>query len=624
MCVVKKQYVLLILLFSIAMAFASNEIPKNVAPWVQELLDKPQYQGQINRYGYAVGGELRLKLEQDFVDEIEMPTRHEDAATRLLDYDQFLGGQYQTGHFIIKHVGGLQLFLPFGIFEGVQSGQLFIEGSIKFRHQGMSLDFNDLRIAHAKRSPKAGDMAVLDIIDGEDILFHLDNIHTVWEQGNSVLRYQHVDVRLSQWLADRLNKSDLTGQVVGSVQMINNVSQNELNASLKGLPPQCNSRPVWPSAQSHADVMLIALTGESRAVNGDNTRRIIIPTARLQNIGDADVPWYRVFTGSFPPHNNDQHPYLMWNLYKQKNGRFTQIGASALKHAFYTTNQDCDIDCDNNNILWPGCRDTYGRLSNDNNLYLAPRSEINPFLGTWDSCGSSFDPGCTGGRTNAAASDSQRMNIKVSDFTENQANYFLSAWYLVRDDVNIYNSMGSRQVAYNPSNKYLTNTGPFAQGPAADRWVPDTGFDIAAMTSSFRVLQAGAGHLSVKTKVIDLGGGLYRYHYFVENYDFNPGISALTIPLQAGTSVSQYDFSDVDDQTNNDWALTTPVGSSLQMLAPNGNDISWGYGYAFSVTLSQAPVSSSVTLTGASGYGNFTVPALAPLSDLIFTDNFEN
>ncbi|MDP1270723.1 hypothetical protein, partial [Klebsiella pneumoniae] len=92
------------------------------------------------------------------------------------------------------------------------------------------------------------------------------------------------------------------------------------------------------SPQDPADVMLIELTGESRPVNGGGTDRIVIPTARLQNSGAADVPWYRQFTGTFPPYNNDQHPYLMWNLYQEKDGRFTQIAASALKHAFYTTN----------------------------------------------------------------------------------------------------------------------------------------------------------------------------------------------------------------------------------------------------------------------------------------------
>ena len=28
----------------------------------------------------------------------------------------------------------------------------------------------------------------------------------------------------------------------------------------------------------------------------------------------ADIHWYAKFSGNFPPYNNDQHPYLIWNL----------------------------------------------------------------------------------------------------------------------------------------------------------------------------------------------------------------------------------------------------------------------------------------------------------------------
>lgn len=215
------------------------------------------------------------------------------------------------------------------------------------------------------------------------------------------------------------------------------------------------------------------------------------------------------------------------------------------------------------------------------------------------------------------------MQIELSDFNDNQADYFLSAWYVVRDDINIFNSMGSRSVIYNTAQSKLNNSGVFVEGPTADRWVPHTGFDIASMTSSFRVLRPGFGHLSAKTKVVDLGTGLFRYHYFVENYDYNPGLSKLQIPMQIGTIVSQYDFTNVDDETNNDWPLTIN-SDSLQMPSVANNTINWGYGYTFSVTLSQAPVSGSVTLSGASGDGDFSVPALVPFTDLIFADNFEN
>jgi len=38
----------------------------------------------------------------------------------------------------------------------------------------------------------------------------------------------------------------------------------------------------------------------------------------------------------FPPHTNDQHPYLVWNFYRLADGRLEQIGVSGAKHAFLT------------------------------------------------------------------------------------------------------------------------------------------------------------------------------------------------------------------------------------------------------------------------------------------------
>jgi hypothetical protein len=64
------------------------------------------------------------------------------------------------------------------------------------------------------------------------------------------------------------------------------------------------------------------------------------------------VPWYSKFSGSFPPYNNDQHPFLVWNMYRVANGAIQQIGASGMKHAFLTINSNC---------LQPGERPHPGR-----------------------------------------------------------------------------------------------------------------------------------------------------------------------------------------------------------------------------------------------------------------------
>ena len=42
----------------------------------------------------------------------------------------------------------------------------------------------------------------------------------------------------------------------------------------------------------------------------------VAPSATLKNVGVTDIPWHGKFSGNFPPYNNDQHPYLAWNMYR--------------------------------------------------------------------------------------------------------------------------------------------------------------------------------------------------------------------------------------------------------------------------------------------------------------------
>src|SRR5690606_22348495 len=60
----------------------------------------------------------------------------------------------------------------------------------------------------------------------------------------------------------------------------------------------------------------------------------------------ADVAWYQKFTGNSAPYGNDQHPYLIWNLYRlYPDGSIEQIGRSGVKHAFLTVNSRCISQC---------------------------------------------------------------------------------------------------------------------------------------------------------------------------------------------------------------------------------------------------------------------------------------
>jgi len=598
------------------------------APWLKKHLDENQYNEQAHITGQAVGGEILFALERSIFKQVDIisPQTKQPALVNFnnfsVDTDRF--------HYVrmtLNQVGGLQIDVPFGIFEGVTGGQLFVQGDMKVSGEYGQLIFQGLRISHSQRAKKAGDMAVLDIINAQgQVLFELAHIHTELSEQKSLLKFNHMDIHLSAWMANQLHQPELAGRVVGRAKMVSSVSFNSPDYIVNKAQTKafCDNRPIWPTEQSPADVALIELSAQLRNYPPDTDYKVITPSARLKNIGAVDVPWYQFFSGNFPPYNNDQHPYLIWNLYKVKEGRMTQIAASAMKHAFFTTNTSCSgTNCGDNHILWPECEDLYGVGSNDNGQFLGPREELNPFTGVWDSCNSFFDPGCTGSQTTGAGANGQRMTVKIDDLDDPQAQFFLSAWYIIRDDKDIYNTMGSRELGFVVNGSQVTEyeIGVMAQGPAADRWINTQGFDLPNLTSSFRVFRPDQGALSVKVKVTNLNGGLYQYHYFVENYDYNSGIEGLRIPVQTGVNVSQYDFHDVDEEALNDWPMVINSGH-IKMDAVNGNLIDWGFGYGFTVVLAQPPIQGMVSLTGGLAGETFNVPALVPLNDLIFMDGF--
>ncbi|KAA3641708.1 MAG: hypothetical protein DWP95_06315 [Proteobacteria bacterium] len=615
---------MILVVFLINLAHASDPS----APWLLNHSNQQEYNEQALITGQAVGGEILFALERSVFKEVELSSSQPQQPA-LLTFNRFSvdPDRFHQIRMPLNQVGGLQIDVPYGIFEGVTGGRLFIKGDMKVTGEYGQLTFRGLRISHSNRPKKVGDMAVLDVKNAQgQVLFELAHIHTELSVSKSLLSFNHMDVHLSSWMANQLQQPELAGRVVGRAKMVSSVSFNSPDYIVNKIEQKafCDNRPLWPTEKNPADVALIELSGQLRNYPPDADFKVLTPSARLKNVGAIDVPWYQFFTGNFPPYNNDQHPYLIWNLYKVKEGRFTQIAASAMKHAFFTTNSSCSAtNCGNNHILWPECEDLYGVSSNDNGQFLGPREELNPFTGIWNNCGSFFNPGCTGSQTVGAGANGHRMIVKISDLNDPQAQFYLSAWYVIRDDNNINNSMGSREMGFVVNGNQVSESqiGVMEQGPAADRWISTQGFDVPGMTSSFRVLRPGAGQLSVKTKVIDLGGGLYRYHYFVENYDYNPALSALAVPMQVGTNVSQYDFNDVDDNALNDWPLN--IGTELlQMTASNAHFIDWGYGFTFSMTLSQAPLQGSVRLTGELGEGDFWVPALVPQTDLIFADGF--
>jgi hypothetical protein len=363
----------------------------------------------------------------------------------------------------------------------------------------------------------------------------------------------------------------------------------------------------------------------------------------------AMVPWYPKFANSpwpYPVPGNDQHPYLIWNLYRiNANGGIEQVGRSGVKHAFLTTNGGCapGENC-TGNLLGRQCSDTYGSGNNDSPSDLGPRSELVPAKGQWGRCGSIYDLDCNGTQNASGNGDyGSRMIVRESaiDPAANaNASWLFESWYIVRDDINIYNTMGSRQfvASYSAGTWVAAATSPpMLLGPAIDRWHEAPG----AFSSANSEIAVPGGHTKVAVRVADLGDGTYRYNYAVMNFDFarevtqgaepnlrvvrNYGFNRFSVPRMATASIVSSEFSDGDIDPSNDWTFTANP-ESIEWTAPNdAASLNWGTLFRFTV-VSNTPPSAALATLGVTEPGtptSYSTTSLGVGQPVLFQDGFE-
>lgn len=528
----------------------------------------------------------------------------------------------------INSAGGLQLSAPHGGLKAVTGGQFYLQGGFEWSLQnGQKIDLNNLRIVPTSRQLKTGELTALEMVnDAGETLLLLDHIHAGFNGNNTGLNMENMDLRISPYLAKLINQPALSNYVIGHAHLYSQlVIPTDYQAKEFALGA-CTEGDNWPPGNPDVDVALISMSAQYvRDIGPDHV--VITPSATLENVGTADVAWYRKFTGSFDPYGNDQHPYLVWNLYREIDNRFEQIGVSGVKHAFFTVNTSCS--CFGGQVLYPTCTDTYSVGNNDSGSHLGPRESISVFDGLWQSTGSFFDQDGNGQQeTSSNGTDENRMVVAEADFADNSLDYYMSSWYVIRDDIDIFNNIGYRQYSITPNGGgwLLSSSGGFQNGPASDQYVaPNTAPDLINGEASVRLLQAGEGHLTVAVKVIDLGAGLYRYNYMVENHDYDPRVQTITLPLNNSNSMTDWVFSDVDEDGSNDWVVTHSNGA-LRLQAPVDNEIDWGILYSFSFTSDAAPAVGNLTLTGLENGGTeFDAAVIVPsFDDLIFASDFEN
>ncbi len=545
---------------------------------------------------------------------------------------------YEHELFDLRPTGSLMFDVRNGNLRSFIGGSLQARGGYVIDSPAGRIDLTDFRII-----PRRGDAPILDIVSADGkAWFYVHRLMYELIDNKQRLAVRSMDLRIAPELAARIGHPEVAGWTVAEMEMTTHVLR-------QGADPGQRVDPKWhgaavpgvPGAVYQADLFMQtfsvqysrcdACTGE-----GGNGRVVFTPSSTLRNnvnngspqvtvSGDvlgtssalyaADIPWYSKFSGNFPPYGNDQHPYLIWNLYRfNADGSIEQIGRSGVKHAFLTLNTACIENPGDSHILGRGCSDVYSVSNNDSNNSMGPRSEIIPASGLWGRCGSIFDLNCDGvANTSGNGLYDQRLVVRELQFSgaaQAGATYLFESWYLAREDVNILNSMGTKRATFTRSSSVWSVGGndQYRLGPAIDRWV-----DPAAPGANARSVQVASvdGTVKVAVKANNLGGGRWRYDYAVMNLDFaraqtedaapnlrlvkSLGFDNFSVPVGTAT-VTDLVFGDGDVDADNDWIGSIRDGRLTWTAAARTNALNWGTLFRFSFVVNQAPVQSAVTL----------------------------
>ena len=542
----------------------------------------------------ATGGQVEVDLRTANPGIFGVQIRHRD---RLLSADEWID-------FRVVGNPDLRFLAPFGNFERFEGGRMALASDLELEYAGQVLPLDRLFMVPARPGEAPG--LILQDEAGRDLL-RMTHLHVLSRPGDGLLEILNGDLVAAEGLAERLGFPDPDVLFFGTVRMALDLDI-PAGADISQDPADPCPTPTWPQEGPEADVKLISMrqiqqTGGG-ATNPDGAIKIT-PAAELEGAGVATVPWVGKFNeiDEYTYEPRDQHPYLVWAMYRIHDGRIEMLGRSGAKHARITVNTSCP--CPGGNILWPGCRDEYGVGINDFGPDLGPRSDVKASLGLFETCGSFFDPDCIGEQTQGSGSGFEnRLVVHPDEFQLDGASYFIDSWCVVQYDVDIWNTMGYRPVNPQPvSGGWSFDPGAFLQGPPIGEWVETGTEDPMADHLSIVIPSATPdepypgnvpqGHLRLLVRASDTGDGRYRYNYALQNFDFDRGVDRFAIPLAPGTEVHETRFGGPDG--SGEWSVEIG-GAELVFQAPEGEILPWFTLYNFEIEVSAPPVETSLIL----------------------------
>ena len=311
--------------------------------------------------------------------------------------------------------------------------------------------------------------------------------------------------------------------------------------------------------------------------------------------------------GSDPLHwyaNPDpRHPMMIFNMFRVNEDRILQIGGSWAKHGWSSAQADaCGFGCEpspTNQETGIGCSDTYGAAGNAAQINMGPRSEIEPWNGsfTWDGSYMSQDTG-------PWDQTEERLSIEDADLDPqlHPGSQWVAEVYVIQPaDVDPFSNHAWEPVGISGSAGAtwdIDMTAASINSPVQDAW---PGAEVVTVSPP----GIGDGHLYLASKVTDLANGTWRYEYALYNLSFGAGIGAFEIPLPSGVQISEADFhaplTSSPFYSDIPWeVIQTPSAIRWQTRDESAgsvaNPLRWGWLYNFGFTADVAPVTAEVSM----------------------------
>ncbi|MFT4541181.1 MAG: hypothetical protein ACI835_003642, partial [Planctomycetota bacterium] len=326
------------------------------------------------------------------------------------------------------------------------------------------------------------------------------------------------------------------------------------------------------------------------------------------NVGDEVVIWESGI--------GNNHPLIAQSLFRVQNGRIEQLGYSFLKHGFCAVNENSCGTCQTTSCatLGIGCADTYSASLNDGDNGASKRS-VNATTGTYVG-----NPGPTGDPVTING----RLQVQDSELT---GTLIAESQYISEHDHSeglARNNASWRQVSVDGNGNLSGNGAVNMFDPAIFAWQALGG---ALVNEAENTDEGGVGvhgYFFVGYEATDLGGGLYRYEYAVQNFNSDRCGQAFEVPLPAGVTPTSVFFRDVnhhsgDPFSNTDWAFTSTGGvvrwaSETYAQNQDANALRWGTLFNFGFTANAAPgtVNASIDLFKPGSRSSLTTSVLGP------------